>query len=30
MKILITVGIGFLGSHTIERYKKEGHKIVIL
>tara|TARA_R110002051_G_C8727111_1_gene497479 strand:- start:419 stop:1363 length:945 start_codon:yes stop_codon:yes gene_type:complete len=30
MKILITGGLGFLGSHTIERYKKEGHKISII
>ena len=30
MKILITGGLGFLGSHAIEKYKQEGHEIVII
>tara|TARA_R100000008_G_C3582783_1_gene169779 strand:- start:891 stop:1847 length:957 start_codon:yes stop_codon:yes gene_type:complete len=30
MKILITGGLGFLGSHSIEKYKSEGFKITII
>jgi UDP-glucose 4-epimerase len=30
MKILITGGLGFLGSHTIEKYKQAGHDITII
>ena len=29
-KVLITGGLGFLGSHTIEKYKKEGYNITII
>ena len=28
--ILITGGLGFLGSYTIEKYKKQGNKITII
>lgn len=30
MKILITGGLGFLGSHSIEKYKSEGFEITII
>ncbi len=30
MKILITGGLGFIGSHTIEKYKQEGHELTII
>jgi len=30
MKILITGGLGFVGSYTIEKYKAEGHHITII
>tara|TARA_Y100000034_G_C6836153_1_gene377879 strand:+ start:296 stop:1252 length:957 start_codon:yes stop_codon:yes gene_type:complete len=30
MKILITGGLGFLGSHSIEKYKTEGFEITII
>lgn len=30
MKILITGGLGFIGSHTIDRYKSEGHELTII
>ncbi|WP_432402847.1 NAD-dependent epimerase/dehydratase family protein [Wukongibacter sp. M2B1] len=30
MKVLITGGCGFIGSHTAERFYKEGHKVYII
>lgn len=30
MKILVTGGAGFLGSHIAERYRAEGHEVVIV
>ena len=30
MKILITGGAGFVGSHLCEKYTKEGHTVVCL
>ena len=30
MKILITGGLGFIGSHCIDRYKEEGHELTII
>ena len=30
MKILITGGLGFLGSHSIEKYKSQGFEITII
>ncbi|MCY6482930.1 GDP-mannose 4,6-dehydratase [Clostridium aestuarii] len=30
MKVLITGGCGFIGSHVVERFYKEGHKIYII
>lgn len=29
MKILITGGAGFIGSHIVERYLKDGHEVVV-
>ena len=29
-RILITGGLGFLGSHSIEKYKEEGYDITII
>lgn len=30
MKILVTGGAGFIGSHIVERYLAEGHEVVVL
>lgn len=30
MKILMTGGLGFIGSHAIQKYKQEGHELVII
>ena len=30
MKILITGGYGFIGSHIADKFNKEGHKIFII
>ncbi len=30
MKILITGGAGFIGSHLCEKYTKEGHTVICL
>ena len=29
-KVLITGGLGFLGSHSIEKYKSENYDIIII
>ncbi|MEE0002658.1 MAG: NAD-dependent epimerase/dehydratase family protein [Weissella confusa] len=30
MKVLVTGGAGFIGSHVVEEYQKEGHEIVVV
>lgn len=30
MRILITGGLGFIGSHLVEKFEKDGHKLIIL
>ncbi|MDU4652550.1 MAG: NAD-dependent epimerase/dehydratase family protein, partial [Sneathia sanguinegens] len=30
MKILITGGAGFIGSHIVEKFSKEGHEVVVV
>ena len=30
MKLLMTGGLGFLGSHSIEKYQSEGFEILLL
>lgn len=30
MNVLITGGYGFIGSHTVERFCKEGHQVVVI
>lgn len=30
MKILVTSGPGFIGSHVVDRYLAEGHEVVVV